>query len=492
MTSSHDDNDSYVPLPKWETNDRIGDRWVLRKKLGGAHVWSIDSVIPRPRQPPERAVAKRMRNDDASKTARERFFNEVKGLEALGRIKGVVPLLDREPGERPRWFVMQTATPLQDYVRGKDFRSLVSLFAELADTLFKLHQEKGITHRDIKPDNLFWLENTPAFGDFGIAGWEDRVRHTQELNKLGPFAYLAPEALNPKPTTYWPAADVYSLIKTMWSLAEYQYECALADATEEPDATEERAEVPILFPPQGEMNSTTEWAYSFRRFFGPAGYPLDPLLRDATSNDPFRRPTAREIRDEFQSWLRLTQGIEPAPSPRSVYGTLVTNHERFNQAKAQYFTTLQSEIKSAFKNVVFDSSVKVDWRFDADDQVDGPAVLASHGRNAPIGDYEGDGPPPPEPWEGALILRLVPDQGDLQTIVGGVMGDDSARPTVDLVAEVHRTDSGGKRTLVREWTRNNINAEGAVIVEALRDILQELTAQIPISPDSRWTSSRVV
>lgn len=338
---------------------------------------------------------------------------------------------------------------------------------------------------NIKPDNLFWLDNTPAFGDFGIAGWEDRVRHTQELNKLGPFAYLAPEALNPKPTTYWPAADVYSLAKTMWALAEYQYECALADATEE------RAEVPILFPPQGEMNSTTEWAYSFRRFFGPAGYHLDPLLRDATSNDPFRRPTAREIRDEFQSWLRLTQGIEPAPSPRSVYGTLVNNHERFNQARARYFTTLQSEIKSAFENVVFDSSVNVDWRFDADDQADGPAVLASHGRNVPIGDYEVDGPPPPEPWEGALILRLVPDQGDLQAIVGGVMGDDSDRPTVDLVAEVQRTDSGGKRTLVREWTRNNINAEGAVIVEALRDILQELTAQIPTSPDTRWTSSRV-
>ncbi|MGW0042270.1 protein kinase domain-containing protein [Rhodococcus sp. NPDC003348] len=485
MTSEHGDSENYVPLPKWNKNDRIGDRWVLKKKLGGAHVWSIDSVIHRPRQPPERAVAKRMRHDDASENARERFFNEVKGLEALGNIKGVVPLLDREPGERSRWFVMQAATPLIDHVHGKSFRSLVRWFAELAETLAQLHHDKGVTHRDIKPDNLFWLDNTPAFGDFGIAGWEDRVRHTQELNKLGPFAYLAPEALNPKPATYWPAADVYSLVKTMWSLAEYQYECALRDATGE------LADVPILFPPQGEMNSTTEWAYSFRRFFGPAGYHLDPLLRDATSNDPFRRPTARDIRDEFRAWLRLTKGVEPAPSPRNVYGTLVNNVERFNQAKAQYFTTLQSEIKSALENVDFDSSVNVEWRFDPDHEVDGPAVLASHGRKVAIDDCEEDGPRPPNPWEGALILRLLPDQGDLQAIVGGVMGDDSARPMVDLVAEVQRTDSEGRRSLVREWTKNNINAEGPVIVEALRDILQEVTAEIPIPPSTWWTSSRV-
>ncbi len=90
-----------------------------------------------------------------------------------------------------------------------------------------------------------------------------------------------------------------------------------------------------------------------------------------------------------------------------------------------------------------------------------------------------------------MILRLLPDQGDLRAIVGGVMGDDSARPMVDLVAEVQRTDSEGRRSLVREWTMNSINAEGPMLVEALRDILQEVTSEIPIPPSIRWTSSRV-
>ncbi|MGW4482195.1 protein kinase domain-containing protein [Rhodococcus triatomae] len=483
MTSEHCDSERYVPLPKWNKNDRIGDRWILKKKIGGAHVWSVDSVSRRPKQPPERAVAKRMRYGEATENGRQRFFTEVKGLEALGNIKGVVPLVDREPGDSPRWFVMQTATPLIDHIRGKSFRSLVRLFAELAETLAQLHQGEGVTHRDVKPDNLFWLGDTPAFGDFGIAGWKDRVRNTIELNKLGPFAYLAPEALNPKSTTYWPAADVYSLVKAMWSLAEYQYECTLMDATDGP------ADVPILFPPQGEMNSTTEWAYSFRRFFGPAGHHLDPLLRDATSNDPSRRPTARDIQDEFHAWLRLTKGVESAPSPRSVYGTLVNNVERFNQAKARYFTTLQSEIRSTLEHVDFDSSVHVDWRWDPDHEVAGPDILATHGRNFAIGDCEEDGPPPPDPWEGALVLSLLPDQGDLRAIVGGVMGDDSARPMVDLIAEVQRTDSDGERSLVREWTKISINAEGPVVVEALRNLLQEVTGEINIPPGTRWTSS---
>lgn len=101
-----------------------------------------------------------MRRDDASENTRNRFFNEVKGLEALGNIKGVVPLLDREPGECPRWFVMQTATPLIDHVRGKSFRSLVKWFAELAETLAQLHHDKGVTHRDIEVAPREW---TPDF-----------------------------------------------------------------------------------------------------------------------------------------------------------------------------------------------------------------------------------------------------------------------------------------------------------------------------------------
>ncbi|MDV8071155.1 hypothetical protein R4P64_32065 [Rhodococcus sp. IEGM 1366] len=485
MVSEDGDDKSSDVLPKWVKNDRLGDDWVLVRRIHKSYVWQVRSVVVLPRQPPQYAVAKRMKNNDASGGSRKRFHGEVKGLEALGKIRGVVPLIDREPGDEPRWFIMEKALPLAECVKGQSFRSLVKVFADLADTLHQLRfTDQQVSHRDIKPDNLFWLNQTPAFGDFGIAGWTDRAEITQEINKLGPYTYIAPEALRPHHNANWYAADVYSLMKTMWALAEYQYEHLLALETGAPPPSQ------IFPPPQGEINATNEWAYSFRRFFGPEGKYLDTLLQDATSNDPARRPTAGDIRNEFRAWLRLTKGVEAKPSPRSNYGTLVNRVERFEKAREQFLETLKREIATEFPQVTFDSSVSTEWRLDPELQYDDPVILADHGRDVIVdSDYEGQ--PPDDPWEGALLLQLLSPSGGPRVIIGGVLEGTADRPVIDLLAEVHRPQSVGGWKLVKPWDRGDINAGGAVVVETLGKILREVVAALRRDTSTEWTCSRV-
>lgn len=474
-------------LPKWSKNVQLGDNWILVKKLHGSHVWFVRDLNSPPNQEPRVAVAKRMQNDNASSGPRNRFYKEVKELQALGETEGVVPLIDREPGEEPRWFVMEQAAPLIKHVKGESFHSLVGIFADLAATLHQLHGDKSVSHRDIKPPNLFWYQNRPAFGDFGIAGWKDRTEITQEINKLGPLNYLAPEALRPRHRGPWYAADVYSLMKTMWALAEYQYEYLLAKETGTPTPAQ------IFPPPPGEMNAMNEWAYSFRRFFGRDGRYLDPVLQDATSNDPARRPTAGDLRDEFRAWLRLTEGAEPKPSPHSKYGTLVNRVERFGQAKALFLDTLKREVKASFGDVTFDSTVSTEWHFDPELEAAGPVILAAHGRDATVDtDYDDDEPPPDDPWDGALVLELLPAQRGFRVIVGGVLEGTADRPMIDLLAEFHQIDSAGRWTLAKQWDKGPMNAGGAVVVEALRKTLREVSATARGAQSTPWTSSRVL
>lgn len=75
---------------------------------------------------------------------------------------------------------------------------VIAAVAELANSLDSLNSALGITHRDIKPDNLFWLDGHALLGDFGIARGpnSDLMNLTADGRKLGSWGYIAPEALN--------------------------------------------------------------------------------------------------------------------------------------------------------------------------------------------------------------------------------------------------------------------------------------------------------
>jgi serine/threonine protein kinase len=63
------------------------------------------------------------------------------------------------------------------------------------ETLVNLH-DSDISHRDIKPDNLYLLDGNWVLADFGIASFPGKEAITEAGRKLGPMFYIAPEMLN--------------------------------------------------------------------------------------------------------------------------------------------------------------------------------------------------------------------------------------------------------------------------------------------------------
>jgi len=93
---------------------------------------------------------------------------------------------------------------------------VVGLGQRLASALGHAHQ-RGVIHRDIKPDNLLFDAATGQLkiADFGVARAEDSGA-TQTGMVLGTPAYMAPEQLAGAPAS--PAGDLYSLGVVLYEL----------------------------------------------------------------------------------------------------------------------------------------------------------------------------------------------------------------------------------------------------------------------------------
>ena len=77
---------------------------------------------------------------------------------------------------------------------------------------------KQVSHRDIKPDNLFILDGEPVIGDFGLVMYPDKEPRTEHGRKLGPVDYMAPEMRSNADTAKGEPADTWALAKTLWVL----------------------------------------------------------------------------------------------------------------------------------------------------------------------------------------------------------------------------------------------------------------------------------
>jgi serine/threonine protein kinase len=212
--------------------------------------------------------------------ARKRFELEVRTMRLLQGAPGVLPVLDIDPTPASEWFVTQKATLLGDHFGTEpSLWSVVEAIADIAATLTDILKAHDITHRDIKPDNLFWLNGRPLVGDFGIAFRADNARLTDAGRKVGPWGYIAHEALNNDDVHNWAPADVHALAKCLWKFATAH-----------------------TYPPQGplylfEETNTLYWTG------GKPALELGRLLEASTSPHPRERPTMRDFRDELRCWL---------------------------------------------------------------------------------------------------------------------------------------------------------------------------------------------
>lgn len=157
---------------------------------------------------------------------RDKFMREARAAARLSGHPHVVSVYDAGvTGDGRPYIVMELCTggSLADLLAHQGplpIERVVDIGLRLADALGHAHAA-GVLHRDIKPANVL-IDSFGAvkLADFGLAAILDAQEATITLGALSP-AYAAPEAFAWSAPT--PAADVYSLAATLYTLATGRY-----------------------------------------------------------------------------------------------------------------------------------------------------------------------------------------------------------------------------------------------------------------------------
>lgn len=77
--------------------------------------------------------------------------------------------------------------------------------------------ERGVLHRDVKPENVLFTESTPKLADFGIAkSGDDSARLTVTGTVIGTVAYMSPEQATG--SEMGPPSDIYACAVMLYEL----------------------------------------------------------------------------------------------------------------------------------------------------------------------------------------------------------------------------------------------------------------------------------
>ena len=144
---------------------------------------------------------------------RRRFKNESKAIAVLSH-PNIVKVFDVGLGDRIQYIVMEhiDGITLKEYIKSQQtMRWKDALhFAEQVLRALQHAHDKGIVHRDIKPQNMILLPNgTIKVTDFGIARFSRSERHTKTDKAIGSVHYISPEQARGEMTDE--KTDLYSV-----------------------------------------------------------------------------------------------------------------------------------------------------------------------------------------------------------------------------------------------------------------------------------------
>jgi eukaryotic-like serine/threonine-protein kinase len=144
---------------------------------------------------------------------RRRFKNESKAVAVLSH-PNIVKVYDVSFGDRIQYIVMEyiDGITLKEYIEQQKvltWKEAVHFTVQILRALSHAH-ERGIVHRDIKPQNIMMLEDgTIKVTDFGIARFAHSETKTMTDKAIGSVHYISPEQARGSLTDE--KSDIYSV-----------------------------------------------------------------------------------------------------------------------------------------------------------------------------------------------------------------------------------------------------------------------------------------
>lgn len=163
----------------------------------------------------DRIVAVKILKEEylANEDFRRRFKNESKAIAVLSH-PNIVKVYDVSFGDKLQYIVMEyvDGITLKEYIEQQkviDWKEAVHFTTQILRALQHAH-DKGIVHRDIKPQNIMLLPNgNIKVTDFGIARFSRNETKTMTESAIGSVHYISPEQARGEVTD--DKADIYSV-----------------------------------------------------------------------------------------------------------------------------------------------------------------------------------------------------------------------------------------------------------------------------------------
>lgn len=191
---------------------RIDGRYEIQKIIG---VGGMAVVYKAYDNIDDRIVAVKILKEEflANEEFRRRFKNESKAIAVLSH-PNIVKVYDVSFGDKLQYIVMEyiDGITLKEYIEQQkiiNLKEAVHFTIQILRALQHAH-DKGIVHRDVKPQNIILLQNgNIKVTDFGIARFSRSETRTMTESAIGSVHYISPEQARGEITDE--KADIYSV-----------------------------------------------------------------------------------------------------------------------------------------------------------------------------------------------------------------------------------------------------------------------------------------